>query len=676
VFIQIQMPTIMSALCQKLHKDAFMTTLAYRRDIDGLRALAIVPVVLYHFGFPGFSGGFVGVDVFFVISGFLITSIIWRERQAGAFSFVDFWARRARRILPPVFVMMAAVLVAGWLWLTPEDYQELGRATRYQAFFGSNFLYMRGQGYFAPVAQVQPLLHTWSLAVEEQFYLVFPLLLVLLSSRLQRWRLALLGMAVASFVLSQWALPRHEQAAFYMLPMRAWELLVGALLAVLPASTTLRPKVYELVSGAGLLAIVAAVCLYTEKTPFPGAAALLPTLGAGALIWANGRHRTLAGRLLGLPLLVGIGLISYSWYLWHWPLIVFGNYVSFDALTWVQRGGLLLASVALACASWRWVEGPFRQRRWLAGRKSLLIAALAGIFVFIGLGRSLWVAEGVPGRLSEQGQRYAAAGLWKAGQYDCLYDRHALSEQSLCHFGPAQPARAMLWGDSHAAALMPAWRAQAEQSGASVALAGHSACPPIDGLGREPSCETFNREARRLLAQPQISDVVLVAHWTLYTQGEDDGRTDLMIRRPGSTGIDVAYAQERLAAGLQATVAQLRAAGKRVWLVKEVPDQRVAIADRLVRLSMLGQPTAGYGRPLSERDRRQAFVDQLFQHMSAKDDQVRVLDPTPLFCPDQDTCLAEDQGQALYRDTNHLSDQGALRSMSLFNFLQTVTDQK
>lgn len=650
-----------------------MTALAYRRDIDGLRALAIVPVVLFHFGFPGFSGGFVGVDVFFVISGFLITSIIWRERQAGTFGFVDFWTRRARRILPSLFVMLAAVLVAGWFLLTPDDYQELGRSLRYQAFFGSNFFFMRGHGYFAPAEAVQPLLHTWSLAVEEQFYLLFPLLLVLLSSRLRRWRRVLAILALASFVLCQWALQRHAQAAFYMLPMRAWELLLGALLAVAPAATRRWPQaLHEGVAALGLGAIGLAVLTYDAHTPFPGAAAALPTLGAAASIWANTGRSTLAGRLLGTRVLVGIGLISYAWYLWHWPLIVFANYWSFERLGFIQRGGLLLASLALGYASWRWVEGPMRRRQWLAGQRPLLLAALLGMVLFTLAGQALRSAQGVPSRLSAQALQYAAAGSWNAGQMDCLYDRHALDAASLCRFGPERAPQVLVWGDSHAAALTPAVRERARQADVAMALAGHSACPPIDGPQRERVCERFNAEAWRLATEASISDVVLVAHWSLYTRGEESGNTGLMIHAPGSALADPAYAERHLATGLRDTVAKLRAAGKRVWLTKETPEQAVDIADRLTRLSMQGASGAGFGRPLSDRDRRQAFNDRLFAELSAGDDQVRVLDPTPLFCADGITCIAEEGGAALYRDTNHLSDQGALKAAPLFDPLLQV----
>jgi len=339
-----------------------MTTLAYRRDIDGLRAIAVLAVVLFHFGVPGITGGFVGVDVFFVISGFLITSIIWRERQAGRFSFIDFWARRARRILPALFVMIAATLAVGWFLLAPKDYEELGRSAHYQVTFTSNLLFSRQHGYFDASSDIKPLLHTWSLAVEEQFYIFFPLLLALLSSRLKHWRLALFAVLLVSFGMSVWAVQHEPQKAFFLLHLRAWELLAGAMLAVQPKREwRASPALAQGVSLASLALILIAVLGYDAKTPFPGATALLPVLGVVGLIWANGQQPTWVARLLGTRIMVGIGLISYSWYLWHWPVFVYANYAAVDGLSALELAGLMLLSLVLGYLSWRFVETPFRE---------------------------------------------------------------------------------------------------------------------------------------------------------------------------------------------------------------------------------------------------------------------------------------------------------------------------
>ncbi|MCB5200694.1 acyltransferase, partial [Loktanella sp. TSTF-M6] len=301
-----------------------MNFTGYRRDIDGLRTLAVVPVVLGHAGLGLFAGGFVGVDVFFVISGFLITGILVRELEQGRFSLIDFYERRARRILPALFVVLAACIVVFWFLLLPQHYVVIGKAGIASLLFSSNIYFFRiDSAYFANATSMQPLLHTWSLAVEEQFYIVFPVLLWLIAA----WRrtsrtLLIAGLSLASFALAVWMVPRHPVAAFYLTPTRVWELGLGALLA-LGAFPALRHRLLaELVAAAGLVAIAWAVFTLDKTDPFPGLNALAPCLGAVAIIWAGQSQITLTGRLLSTRGMVGIGLMSYSLYLVHWPVLV------------------------------------------------------------------------------------------------------------------------------------------------------------------------------------------------------------------------------------------------------------------------------------------------------------------------------------------------------------------
>lgn len=386
-----------------------MSSLPYRRDIDGLRALAILPVVFYHLGLGGFTGGYVGVDVFLVISGYLITSIIRRDRQAGRFSFVDFWARRARRILPALFVMMAVSLAAGWFLMEPRDYEQLGRAVRYQTMFASNILFWKQDGYFDAASEFKPLLHTWSLSVEEQFYILFPLLLAAVSGRLLRWRLAiLLALLALSLAASVWAVSQRPGSAFFLLPMRAWELLAGAVLALLPGGSRGHSQwSLQLAATLGIAAILLPVFFYDSDTPFPGLAALPAVLGTALLIWANGAGDTWVRRLLGWQPLVWFGLISYSLYLWHWPLYVFVQYHALETLGLPARLGLLAASIGLAALSLYYVEAPFRERKLFAGRRQMLGAALCSLLLLGVIGQLVRHYDGVPSRLSEEALRYA-----------------------------------------------------------------------------------------------------------------------------------------------------------------------------------------------------------------------------------------------------------------------------
>ncbi|MFJ4197195.1 acyltransferase family protein [Pseudomonas sp. NPDC089534] len=635
-----------------------MSTLAYRRDIDGLRAVAVIAVVLFHFGVPGFTGGFVGVDVFFVISGYLITSIIWNQRQAGRFSFVDFWARRARRILPALFAMILAVLAVGWFLLAPKDYEELGRSVRYQVMFVSNLLFMRQDGYFDVASDLKPLLHTWSLAVEEQFYILFPLLLTLLSGRLKHWRLALFGVLLVSFGLSVWAVSQHPEKAFFLLPMRAWELLAGAMLAVAPKSAwRLKPMAAQGLSLLGLALILLAVFAYDKATPFPGVAALLPVLGVVALILANGHRQTWVGELLSSRVMVGLGLVSYSWYLWHWPVFVFSRYASVDEPGVFDTLGLILLTLVLGYLSWKFVETPFRERRVLAGRRQILLAGACGVLVIGLAGQSLRWTDGLPWRLSEQALQYAKGREWRPELMACLADDKTPDDKLFCHYGEAgNPVRTLVWGDSHATALIPVFDGGAKAHGVGVMLASSPGCVPVQGIEHDARCARFNQRVERALTPP-VSDVVLVARWSLYLYG--DAKGDLAHALKAADGhYDRAVAEQRLADGLRARVAQLRAGGHRVWLVKEVPLQAFSPPYRLTRLAMLNRPVDDVGLAVGEHLKRQAFISRLFAQL-AQDPAVRVVDPAPPLCGADGFCRAELDGRSLYTDDNHLSEVGA-----------------
>ncbi|MFK3797375.1 acyltransferase family protein [Pseudomonas sp. NPDC088444] len=640
-----------------------MHTFGNRRDIDGLRALAVIPVVLYHFGFGLFSGGFVGVDVFFVISGFLITSIIFREISAGRFSFVDFWARRARRIIPALSVMMLAALAVGWVLMPANDYSQLGRAVRYQAMFVSNILFMRQDGYFNPASDFKPLLHTWSLSVEEQYYILFPLLMVLLTRYLRHWRWILLGLLIVSFALNIAVIKRQPDAAFFLLPMRAWELLCGAMLAVFPVSDRkFSPWLYQGVSLAGLLAVLYAIFGLDKYTPFPGWAALLPVLGATAMIWANGHASTWAGRLLSGRAMVAVGLISYSWYLWHWPVFVYANAVSVDGMQALEASGWVILTLVLAWLSWRLIELPFREKRLLAGRKPVLFAGLTALLVIGLAGQVVRSGDGIPDRLSGQALQYAQARDWQRGQKECLLQRDSEDMSKICRFGGDEqtPPMQLVWGDSHAAALKPAIEADAERYGIPVWLASLSGCLPILGHETRPQCQDFNQATLQSIREHKIRDVVLAARWSLYLYGEEDGDMQHVLYRDDSRAI----AEQEIAKDLSAMVRSVRETGARVWIFKEVPLQRQGTVARLASLAMVGRSAEKLGRPIAEHLARQRFFNQLFTQLSAQDPNVRVLDPTPLMCPDG-VCRAEFDGYSQYMDENHLSDKGGERMKPL-----------
>lgn len=359
----------------------------YRPEIDGLRAVAVIPVILFHAGFELFSGGFVGVDVFFVISGYLITSIIHKEITGGRFTLRNFYARRARRILPALFLVMAACIPAAFVWLLPPDLKAFSHSLAAVAVFMSNMLFYSESGYFAADAELKPLLHTWSLAVEEQYYVLFPLFLLLAWRLGRRWLVAILAvLCVASLALAEWGTKYYPSGAFYLLPARGWEILVGALaafyLSARPYDPGVRYRLQSPVQWLGLLGlgmILTAVFIYDGKTPFPGLYALLPTLGTILLI-LYAREGTLAWRLLTPRAVVFLGLISYSAYLWHHPLFAYARYGRNEEPSVAVMLGLIVTALALAALSYKFVETPFRRN----GVKAVPMVLISVAFISLG----------------------------------------------------------------------------------------------------------------------------------------------------------------------------------------------------------------------------------------------------------------------------------------------------
>ncbi|MBB1162460.1 acyltransferase family protein [Aquariibacter albus] len=442
----------------------------YRREIDGLRALAVVPVILFHAGFDGLKGGFVGVDVFFVISGYLITTIITRDLDAGRFSIIDFYERRARRILPALFLVLLVTAAAAWLLMLPSDLAGFAKSLVSVVIFSSNILFWQESGYFDTSAELKPLLHTWSLAVEEQFYVLFPLFLMLGGRLGKRLTFGLLVFfLIASFAFAQWATNAKPVAAFYLLPSRGWELLIGAAAAIY-INWSRRPTHPQWIDGAlswlGMMLLVFANFNYSKITPFPGLYAAVPTVGA-ALVIVFASPRNMVGRLLGQSIFVGIGLVSYSAYLWHQPLFALARY-----RTATEHGSSLLlwlslASFALAYLTWRYVEAPFRDRHRVSRPKIFLGSLVGGLF-FLVIGVAAIATRGFLDHYSSYRLSDKQASLLKYSNYESTEDFVRSTRYGSCFFGTqldsfdyfdrvnclrlsSQQPNYLLIGDSHAA---------------------------------------------------------------------------------------------------------------------------------------------------------------------------------------------------------------------------------
>jgi peptidoglycan/LPS O-acetylase OafA/YrhL len=507
----------------------------YRREVDGLRALAVVPVILYHAGFRAFSGGFVGVDVFFVISGYLITSIIRADLEAGRFSIAAFYERRARRILPALFVVVLSCIPCA-LWLMPaSDLDAFAKSVAAVATFSSNMLFARSSGYFDMSAELKPLLHTWSLAVEEQYYVLFPLFLWLIWPLGTRALRRLFGLIfVASLAAAQWGTTVNPAAAFYWLPTRGWELLLGAFLALHladhapPRQPLARWR--ELAGAAGIALILFAVFRFDQQTPFPGLYALLPTVGATLIILCATEH-TRIGRLLGSKPIVAVGLISYSAYLWHQPLFVFARYWSdFELTSRPLLLALSAASLVLAYGSWKYVEVPFRNRQKVL-RPLIVRVAVSGTVLLASLG--------LAGHAFYKDKADIDWTAWSAAvrQDRCMLQvPGSVRHESEC-IAPRKAVNVLLWGDSHAAALYPGLSRLADRHGWGLSQLTQSGCPPLDRVKPllfRPNCNRLNDDIVRGL--PGRFDVIILhAAWMHddYPMGyaELGARLDAMLRR-------------------------------------------------------------------------------------------------------------------------------------------------
>lgn len=459
--------------------------LTYRREIDGLRAVAVIPVVLFHAGFSLFSGGFIGVDVFFVISGYLITSIIIAELSVDQFSILAFYERRARRILPALFTVMLVCIPFAWILMLPAQLVDFSKSLAAVTLFVSNILFWQESGYFSPAAELKPLLHTWSLAIEEQFYIFFPPILALVWRFNRNWVMPLIMItATASLVLAEIASHRAPSVNYYFLPTRAWELLIGSLCALRPAWH--RPS--HILSGLGLVAIIIASIAFDQKTPFPGVAAMLPVFGT-ALIIVFAQPGTIVARVLSLPVIVGIGLLSFSIYLWHQPLFAFARIYFVAEPPRSVMVALAIASLALASLSWKYIETPFRRRdtRWLDRRGSVFLASAASGGTLIALSIAIVISEGLPNRFTPI--QAITRGEWRLPELDaggCFYSVDKRSELVVgdqghhCVLGDIQAQRRVLvFGDSFAGQYDPLFDSLGQAKALRVDSVTTNWCLPI-----------------------------------------------------------------------------------------------------------------------------------------------------------------------------------------------------
>lgn len=668
-------------------------TIGYRKEIDGLRALAVVPVILFHAGFQLFSGGYVGVDIFFVISGFLITSILLDEHQSKTFSLAAFYERRARRILPALVLVLVCCLPFAYLILSPLDLRAFAKSLLGANIFLANVVSYQQTDYFDAASEIKPLLHLWSLSIEEQYYLVLPLLLAFLVKRGPKSVFAtLFVLSVASVVYSEQVLYTNERASFFFTTSRAWELLLGSMSAALvhykhvslQPTTDLRWRwVRQFLSALGLLMVAGPIFLYSKDTPFPGLAALLPALGT-ALILLFALPETWVQRFLALKPMVGIGLISYSAYLWHQPVLAFVRYRSLDSLTTPTLLGLVTLVMVLAYLSWRFVERPFRNKQQFNRRQIALLAIVATLILSV-LSVYVYKRNGLTNRFD--------------GKYSEAFYPHEFKEDGFCNFKPLYGSDNLqgcefgdpnskhtifLVGDSHASSLLGGLHESFQRVGVrgvrvKVMKCAHqipgmiSASVNAEKVAIAQHCVDTYKELATLF-EKHAEAMVLSVRWTArFTPIPGEVEEFFFNNQEG--GVEFKpnisnFAQEEngeWTVGEQAKkravhnmIRGFTAVGKKVVLVYPVPEAGWDIP----RYNFNTYAKTGAVQPVISTSyelfkKRNAFSNRALDEFNAPN-LLRVK-PEGYFCDTflPDRCVAQNNYVPFYHDTNHLSSAGA-----------------
>lgn len=483
----------------------------YRSEIDGLRAIAVFPVILFHAGFELFNGGFVGVDIFFVISGYLITSIIINELEEGNFSLAKFYERRVRRIFPALFFVVFVCIPFAWMWLTPLDMKEFSKSLIAVATFSSNILFWKESGYFDTEAELKPLLHTWSLAVEEQYYIIFPVFLMF------AWKLggkfvitALVVIFLASIATAHWGSYHKPYTTFYLLPTRVWELLLGAFCAfILNGNPSINTYTSQYGSIIGLTLITVAVFMFSSSTPTPSLFTLFPTVGA-ALVILFARNGNFVAKLLSTKIMIGLGLLSYSIYLWHQPIFAFARHRSTEPLSNFIYLMLCVLTIFLAFLTWKYIENPFRDRDRIRKSRVFMISTIS-IILFFAIGASVHFDGVLTHRFDARAKEIISAESDRSGRHKVLGNVNS-------------QIHSVLIGDSHANSLQDSLHSGLTKISTAMTIETVGGCPPVYGLIRHDldygdKCHRRYKDIyQKILNDPNLRLILVSARFTLYLE--------------------------------------------------------------------------------------------------------------------------------------------------------------
>lgn len=654
-----------------------MTEKVYRPHIDGLRAIAVMVVVLFHFGFDAFSGGYVGVDVFFVISGYLITGLIVAQIEQGRFTFADFYLRRARRLLPALLFTLVLSCIFAFLLFSPEHLERFFGAVAYALLSVSNFYFWDEAGYFNASASIKPLLHTWSLSVEEQFYVLWPCTLVLLVKKAPKWvaPTVVCGLGLGSLYLAERWLISDSAAAFFLLPSRIFEFAIGATLVWLMKCQPRQGLWLEAVFIAGLSLILAPVFLYKEHTSFPGLAALVPCLGTGFVIYAGSASHLAA--VLRHRLMVYLGLISYSLYLIHWPIFVFYNHYFFGRFEAMDGIGLTVVSIAAAALMYRYVERPFRfgsanRERWLSNRGFVAAGATSVALIFT-IAVTGWTSGGLKWRVSASIAQ-AVEVTYKKYHRKCERKIAALDVYSTCVVNENADGDVYILGDSHAKSLFNGFAHMKDTLDARVNLVASNGIIPFYGtntfINARQREHRFDQAIDYVIAQ-RPDTVILHARFALVWHtfrpaGEGTSRRFLLLEG-SSASRSTESSQGAFKAGLEMTLARLSQAGINSVVIGAVPHLGTDLNQCMMRPTYVSTADANHRDcPLlsfDEASQRAHAVNRTIREITARFDQVAFVDPLPLFCTSREkgVCDTRDEVGLYYRDDDHLSPYGAAK---------------
>lgn len=638
----------------------------YRADIDGLRAIAVLSVVVFH-AFPAvIPSGFIGVDIFFVISGFLISTIIFNGLATGRFSFVDFYSRRIKRIFPALLLVLVCSFVIGWFVLLPQELKQLGKHIAAGAGFGSNFVLLSESGYFDKLSDAKPLLHLWSLGIEEQFYLVWPLVLYLAWKKKKDFLVIITILIVMSFILNVSRIHHHAVSVFYEPQSRFWELLIGSALAYLMLQkSTFSSWLHaenlvqrNLLSLCGVVLLSVGFFLLTKDKRFPGWWALLPTLGTACII-AAGQQAWFNRKVLAQPVLVWIGLISFPLYLWHWPLLSFARIMQSEVPSMEIRLAAIALTVLLAWLTFILIEKRVRYQKSKTFTTALLVMmAITGL-----LGYNAYSRDGYSFR----------AGIKKLEQQNNGFNWDDLKKYAPAAINdpPHFKRDVMLIGDSHAQAIFGGLSELFKQHQTRLQLRAGAACPPfydltVQHIGHQEECkDAMNGYLDAVINDASIKTVILTSRGPLYLTGRGFGEVDaihLMIKskfanaKPNEDYTDV------FADAMARTLMMLTKAGKKVIFIVDAPElgfaPELCVDARPYKLIDNKKNVCGIPKDVY-LNRNDAYLNIVAQQATTFPN-VKFLHPSNYLCGDH-FCYAKKDGIIYYRDDDHLSYQGSLR---------------